>query len=211
MIDGYFKATQDKFWNRVAVVFVKCGFSPNAVTMLGLFLYMGSCLWYMYNPNSLYFGISIAFIEFLDNIDGAVARITRKCSKFGAYLDAVTDRYKDAMILLAIAVVHNYWLVCFIAMVGAMVTSYNKARAAMETDISNEGWPDLFERLERIVVICTGLILTPFFSTNLLLDKDFLFWAMVVLAFFTHVSAIQRCFRGKKILDRVDENVVKNS
>ena len=41
---------------------------------------------------------------------------------------------------------------------GSVITSYAKARTALEAQISNEGWPELFERLERIIYTCVMLV-----------------------------------------------------
>ncbi|NUM36176.1 MAG: CDP-alcohol phosphatidyltransferase family protein [Candidatus Brocadiae bacterium] len=200
MIDGYFKEYQDKFWNKIGYLFASLGFTANSVTLLGLFLQAINALYYMYHQNHFWFGIAVALIEFLDDVDGAIARVTKTCTKYGSYLDAVTDRYKDSAILFSIAFVTGYWVLCFIAVSGSLITSYNKARAGMELPVKNENWPDFFERLERMIAICAGLILTSFFPQNLFWGHSLLWMALIVLAVCTHISAWQRFWRARKLL-----------
>lgn len=200
MIDGHFKEYEDLFWNKVGIVVAKIGFTPNGITLAGVLLSIINSGAYIYHQNHLWYGIALIFIELLDNIDGAVARVTNTCSKFGAYLDAATDRYKESIMLFSIAFVSGYWIICFIAVTGSIITSYNKARAAMEKSVSNTKWPDFFERFERLIVVCAGLLLTNFIPRNYLLGYEFLFISLVILALFSHITAIQRLIRGYHIL-----------
>ena len=75
------------------------------------------------------------------------------------------------------------------------MTSYNKARTALEIPIDNKNWPDLMERLERIVILCGALILDPFVPLPQL--RGVLYLGLVIIALFSNLTAIQRFWRAK--------------
>ena len=84
MLDGLFKAKIDLFWDRLGLLFVRLGLTPNMVTLGGLVLVMLSCLYFVMFENSLYFGIFLALSFTTDALDGAVARIAGKTTSYGS-------------------------------------------------------------------------------------------------------------------------------
>ncbi|MCH2171301.1 CDP-alcohol phosphatidyltransferase family protein [Myxococcota bacterium] len=198
MIDALYKTHLDSFWNRLGQVFARAGLTANAVTWLGLVLNFANALAFIAHQNFWLFGICLALVELLDNVDGAIARVTGQSSRAGAYLDAATDRYKETFPLFAVAWVTGYWAVCFLAITGSILVSYHHARAQAEgiKSARPRGLPALFERLERVATLCIGLVLTPFLPQDLLLGHDFLFFALWILAIMSHVTAVQRFLGG---------------
>ena len=162
------------------------GFSPNALTMIGLvltivpayFLFIGCEMW-----GAIWIIISSLF----DMLDGAVARITGRDSKFGAFFDSTIDRYSEFIIfmgLLGWQMQHlntpNFRpdvMITLIALVGSFMVSYTRARAE---GLGIECKVGLFGRPERIVVLVVGLLIHQ------------LFWTLVILAIVTHVTTYQR-------------------
>jgi len=203
MIDGWFKHHIDPIWERAARPLVAAGLSANQVTLIGLALVAANSLAFLWHRSTLWFGLGLAVSFAADALDGAVARLRGQSSKFGGYLDAMTDRYQELFVLLAIAAVSEQWLVSFLVLSGAFITSYAKARTAIERPIDNVTWPDMFERLERIVYFCAMLVLNgvaqSIFGTRLVLIAGF--WLLAVL---THATAIQRMLRAAAIL-RADD------
>ncbi|MFC1857257.1 CDP-alcohol phosphatidyltransferase family protein [Thermodesulfobacteriota bacterium] len=195
MLDGLFKAKIDLFWNRLGPLCVKLGLTPNMVTLGGLVFVVLSCLYFVRFENSLYFGIFLAFSFTTDALDGAVARITGKTTRYGSYLDAVVDRYQEILVYFAIAYVRGYWLGAFLAITGSLLVSYNKARTALEMPVSNDSWPDLLERTERLVLITVALLIDGLFP-----GKDILRYAVILIAGLAHFTAIQRFLRARKLL-----------
>ena len=98
-------------------------------------------------------------------LDGAVARISRGSTKFGGFLDSVTDRYTDFLMFFGILVyllrfVHGpgrllYLILWGVTVVGTATTSYIRARAENEIPECKVGF---MERAERIVTIIIGLL-----------------------------------------------------
>jgi phosphatidylglycerophosphate synthase len=198
VIDGHYKAAQDRFWDRVAQPLARTGVTPNQLTLLGTALVLGSALAYVRHQQAWIFGASIAVLEMLDNLDGALARVTSRSTRFGAYLDAITDRYKETCIFGALAYVRGEWVLAFLCVTGSLLTSYAKARACMEAPLDNNTWPDLFERFERMAVLCTGLILSALVPS--VAGHELVHVALIVVAAGTHVSALQRLLRARKLL-----------
>jgi phosphatidylglycerophosphate synthase len=202
MIDGLFGRHTRGLWERLARVLVWMGCSPNAVTLAGLFLVIMSSLAYVWHGNSLVFGLCLAFALTTDGLDGAVARLTDRSSRFGGYLDAVVDRYQEVIILGTLAFVLDCWPQAFVAITGAMLTSYNKARTALEIEIDNNDWPDLLERLERMLFLIVLLLAEGFLAH--------LQWAIVplgilVLGLLSHLTAVQRFLRARQRILAADQ------
>ena len=195
MIDGWFKHHIDPIWERAARPLVAAGLSANQVTLIGLALVAANSLAFLWHRSTLWFGLGLAVSFAADALDGAVARLRGQSSKFGGYLDAMTDRYQELFVLLAIAAVSEQWLVSFLVLSGAFITSYAKARTAIERPIDNVTWPDMFERLERIIYLCAMLVLDgvaqSIFGTRLVLVGGL--WLLAIL---THATALQRMMRA---------------
>tara|TARA_A100000164_G_scaffold355423_1_gene364032 strand:+ start:797 stop:1426 length:630 start_codon:yes stop_codon:yes gene_type:complete len=201
MIDGFFKTKIDRFWDQLARGLVVLRLSPNQVTAIGLFGLLALCAYYAYAPFSpAIFGLSIAAFFAFDSLDGAVARLTNSSSKFGGYLDAIADRYQEVAVFAALAYVHDCWPAVFLATSGSLMVSYAKARTAIEIEIDNDKWPDLMERLERVVVLCLSLVLTSFISWPESWPVSFIAVVLYGMGLLAHITAIQRFFRARRLL-----------
>ena len=201
MIDGLMKNVIDPMWERMAQPLVRAGLTPNQVTALGLVLIVLASGAYLLHHNSLAFGLTLAVAFAFDALDGAVARQRNMMTKLGGYFDAMVDRYQELIVLGAIAWVTGLWALALLAFSGAMITSYAKARTAIEIPIQNEAWPDLFERLERIIALCLLLICHGIFGADWIMTAGLALYAALC-----HVTALQRARRAAKLLSDVDRN-----
>lgn len=195
MIVGTHKSHIDAFWNRMAGILVWMGLTPNQVTAGGLVLVGFSCVHYAVYQSNLWFGVLLALSLTADGLDGAVARLTSKSSKFGAYFDGVVDRYQEVLIFHVIALVNGWWNIAYLAITGSLLISYNKARTALEIPVRNENWPDLLERLERLIWIVASLILDGLFP-----GRNLLWWGIALLAILAHITAVQRFLRARRMI-----------
>ncbi len=209
MIDELYKDRMDVGWDRVGRWVARTGITPNGVTWLGLILCTTNALAFVAHGNLLIFGLLVGAIELLDNVDGAVARVTGLSSRRGAYLDATTDRYKDSLILIAVAMVTDLWLPAVLALSGSLITSYAAARASMlgAHGHNSKGLPDLFERLERTATLCLGLVAAPFCPP--IFGHALMAWVLSFIAVMTHLTGIQRMARRLGELDRLDAEDAK--
>jgi archaetidylinositol phosphate synthase len=204
MIDGLYKAHLDRMWDRAAQPLARV-VTANQVTLIGLVLVLASCGAFLLHERPVLLGICLAISFAADSLDGAVARLRGETSCFGGYLDAVIDRYQEAVVLFAFALTMTSWVPAFLAFWGAMMTSYAKARTAIEVPVDNNGWPDLFERQERIIYLCALLILGPAVADVLDVGNHSVMtvglWGLALLC---HATAVQRMLRARDILMTAD-------
>ena len=199
MVTARYKSFFTPFLHPLARRLSRWGVSPSAVTLTGLLLVFVSCFFVLWTKRLLAFCGLVTVSVLCDALDGAVARVSGRVTKFGAYLDAVCDRYAEAAMLLSVAAVTGYWALSIVVIVGALLTSYAKARAAMEVRISNEEWPDVMERTERFLLFVVGLAasqLIPWRPGG----RDLYWWALLVLAVLTHATVIQRIMRARRLI-----------
>ena len=104
--DGFFSVFfLRKFSKILTWVAVKVGATPNQVTLLSFAIGLYSA--YSFSRGTFLSILLGAFLLQLsiivDCVDGELARYTRKFSKLGAWLDAVTDRVKEYLVFLGLA------------------------------------------------------------------------------------------------------------
>ena len=198
-----FTSRYKPFFNRLieplARALAASGISPNTLTLATPLLCLIVCWCFITTRAVVLFCLLMTAVVCLDWLDGAVARVSGRTSRFGGYLDAMADRYVDVMIVIAIADVSGYWLLSMLVLAGTLLVSYAKARASMEAPIANLEWPDLMERSERGVVVLLGLLawrLLPWRP----LGRDLLWWALALLAALTHVTVLQRILRARRFI-----------
>ncbi len=184
---------------KIGKIFSKIPLTPNQWTIFSLVPAI-IAVYFLSQQNFLIAGSLFIFASFLDMVDGAVARVTKTASKFGAYLDTVVDRYVEAIIvfgLLFVGLPEFYipayaWI--FLYLFGGMMTTYAKA-AAKEKEIIPEGKElkgGILERSERLIILFVGIIAAAF-------NPVYLTYVIVLLAVLTNISALQRIWIAKKI------------
>ncbi len=183
----------------LAAPLARAGIPPSAITLAGPLLTSLACLWFVRTRAVVPFCLAMAVIGCLDGLDGAVARAGGRVTRFGAYLDALCDRYVEGIVVLATAAVTGYWLLSMVALTGALLVSYAKARAAMEVAVSNKEWPDLMERAERSLFFGAGLVAGAVVPWRPL-GHDLFWWTLVLLALLTHLTVLQRALRARRFI-----------
>jgi phosphatidylglycerophosphate synthase len=186
-----------RFGNALADRIAASDITPNQVSWLGLALVACNSVLYLYHRNSFWLGMGLALSYLFDALDGLVARRQGSVSKFGGYLDAVIDRYQEIATCLVLSVVTGWWLVIFFIITGSMLTSYSKARVAIEMPVDNKGWPDLLVRHRRLWLLSFALLgdaCVPWL----------LYFVLISLAAMSYFTAVQRYFRARSMLSRLD-------
>lgn len=204
MIDGLIKHVLDPIWDAAATPLIRAGFTPNQITLAGLGMITLSAAMYLWHQSPVVFSLMLAFSFAFDALDGAVARRRNMRSKRGGYLDAMVDRYQELLVLAAMAWVHDLWALALAVFSGSVLTSYAKARVALEISVSNDGWPDFFERLERIIFLCVllagaGIIAQTGASVDVIVAAG-----LALMAVLTHATAVQRFARALRLLKAAD-------
>ena len=173
-------------------IFSKLGLTPNQYTLISLFFVLIS-FYFLINRNLILALIFFLISAILDFIDGAVARFTKKATKRGAYLDTISDRYIEGIILLGFLFLPltdfllsaKIWI--FLAFFGSLMTTYSKAAAKEKELVSEELKKGLLGRAERIILISLAILLGIF-------NLSWLIYPIIVLAIFSNITAIQRIF-----------------
>jgi CDP-diacylglycerol---glycerol-3-phosphate 3-phosphatidyltransferase len=138
--------------------FSKVGINPNILTFIGFAINV--CAAYLFASG--YFrwaGVTIFLAAIFDLTDGPVARLTKRVTPFGGFFDSVLDRYSDLILLIGLLIyygrINRFWYVTLVAgaMIGAVMTSYTRARAENLIPSCKVGF---LERPERIVLILIG-------------------------------------------------------
>jgi archaetidylinositol phosphate synthase len=166
----------------------KTGITPNILTLLGLAvsLLTGYLIlaWRM-NPFILPLcGVLVLLSGFIDAVDGILARTTGRVTVFGGFLDSLSDRYSDMIILSAVTLSGLITPIYgFAAIVGSFMVSYSRAKSeAAGVDMSGVG---IAERAERMIIFALASILAFFFL-------EVLDWSILLLAILTNFTVLQR-------------------
>ena len=196
MVTSRYKDRLSRALDPLGAAVARLNISPTSITLAGPILGSLVALVFVRTRQVLPSCGAIALVGCLDALDGAVARASGRVTKFGAYLDAVCDRYFETIGVLAAAYVTGYWVLSLIVITGALLVSYAKARAAMEVAVSNLEWPDLMERTERDVLFLIGLVASALVDWRPL-GRDLFWWTLLVLAVLIHGTVLQRILRAR--------------
>lgn len=147
-------------WEKIVRGFSKLGIDPNVLTAVGFGINLLAAYLFAYG----YFrwaGLTVIVAGIFDLTDGPVARVTKRVTPFGGFLDSVVDRYSDLLLLIGLLVfygrINRFWYVTLVAvaMIGSVMTSYTRARAENLIPKCKVGF---LERPERIVLIIIGAL-----------------------------------------------------
>ena len=160
------------------------GLSPNVITIIGFVLMIGVAFVLAWG-HFLVGGILITGVALFDAVDGTLARMMGRTSRFGAFLDSTLDRFSEAVIFLGLFIYfvgQNQSLeliLIYATVVGSLMVSYARARAEGIGVPLKDG---LFTRFERVFLLVIGLIF------------DQLTVTLWLLAIFSNLTAIQRMY-----------------
>ena len=183
-LTGWVKNWADVILDPLSRLLARMGIQPNLLSIIGFFA--ASAAGAAVAAGNISQGGWLLLISGpFDALDGALARTSGMESRFGAFLDSFIDRYSEAAVLFGIL----YWsafhdhrllvLVTFLTMIGSFMVSYARARAEGLSISCRAG---LFTRLERFIMLTLTLI-----TQQLLIG-------LIILAFLTNFTALQRMF-----------------
>ena len=204
MVTTRYKHRSNQLLHPLAARLAGSGLSPTVITVSGPVLASLVCGWLLRTQAVIPFCIAMLAVGCLDGLDGAVARASGRATRFGAYLDAICDRYVEVVVAISVASVTGYWALSMLVLAGSLLISYAKARAAMEVPVSNQEWPDLMERTERSVLFLAGLALGAVVSWRPL-GHDLFWWTLSLLVLLIYATVVQRVLRARRfILERTE-------
>lgn len=94
-----------------------------------------------------------------DFLDGALARLQQNASPWGNLLDAVVDRWVEAILLLGLAASHPYLAIATLGLSQSL--SYIKARTGLVVVSDNEDWPGVGDRSDRCFLLLLAIAWPP--------------------------------------------------
>ena len=163
MLNRFARALFTRIFAPVAALLVRRGVSPDVVTLVGtLGVVMGALAFY---PRGQFFWgtVVITCFVFSDLVDGTMARMSARSSRWGAWLDSTLDRVGDAAVFAGIALWYagdgeDTLLValCLYGLSTGALVSYARARAE---GLGMTAAVGITERADRLVVVlvATGL------------------------------------------------------
>ncbi len=176
---------------------------PNALTVFGTLANLLPAIFFACGKFTAG-GVTLIAVVLFDSIDGTVARMTGKTSKFGALLDSCMDRYADAIIYagLLLYTLRNPEdavqfgapaLVIFSALVASFGVSYTRARAEMFLPHLKGGY---WGRVERLIMLIIG---TCLWQAGLGL------WVLAIFPYFTIAHRLMLARKRIGVLEKTGD------
>ncbi len=173
------------------------GFTPNSITVLGFAVSLAAAA-VVGSGFLLVGGIVFLLGSVMDLMDGALARLTGKVTKFGALLDSVMDRLGEAALFLGMAIyglradlsdgrLLFFITVLILALITSQTVSYLRARGESLGIDTRTG---LMTRPERVVLLSLGLII----------GLRALEVVLIIIAAVSFFTLLQRLFHIRKLL-----------
>ena len=169
----------------------KIPISPNQWTILSLILAI-IVFYFLVNQEFLISFVLCVVTISIDMVDGAVARVSNKVTKFGAYLDTIVDRFVEFFIVFGLFFT-NYTSLIFssqawlmILFFGSMMSTYSKPTALEKGLIKKElKGGGILEHTDRLLLFLI-IILLSYFS------KDYVIYLIALTSILTLISFLQR-------------------
>jgi len=180
------------------------GVNPNVLTWLSLvFAFLAGLFFYFSSPDlelSNYYLVFAALFVFLngffDAIDGKVAKLTKKESKRGDFLDHALDRYADVLIVGGIAI--SPWCdarIGLLAIIGMLLTSYMGTQSqAVGYKREYSGLLGRADRLALLIVLPILQHISIHYDYQTIYGFYLLEWMLIYFAVIGNVTAIQRFY-----------------
>ena len=160
-----------KAWLSISYLIVKpisrVRITPNILTMFGLFF--GVILFL--NANTSWASVLLVLSLICDGIDGSLAILTKKSTKWGAILDSVVDRLTEIFWVLALYKIGADLKLLVLVLLTASLQEYVRARSA-GLGVSEVGIVTFAERPVR-----ASFVFIVFIS----LQFDFIFYNQIIL------------------------------
>lgn len=173
---------------RLSKLLVKTNIKPNVISFLTFGICLLSAFFFSFGD---YFHIMIAgilsqFSSIVDGCDGEMARLKFQQTDYGAWFDAVLDRYADGLIILGMVYgwwgLHGgveIWIIGFVALIGSFMNSYT----AIKYDVifmESKKAKIRFGRDVRLFLIMVGALFNQ------------IYYALLILGILVNAESIRR-------------------
>jgi len=189
LFDGRWRAGVDRGTKPLGTALQRTGITANQLTAVGLVVALAAA-WAIGSGHLLVGLVLVVGAAVPDLLDGPVAKASGTTSRRGAFLDSVTDRVTDALLLGGVA-----WylgstrgphapLLAFAVFGAASLVSYERSKAE---SLGFQAKGGLMERAERIVALSIGLLVPVLLVPAL--------WVMLALSLITAVQRFAKVWR----------------
>ena len=196
--------------NAMVRVLASAGIPPNVLTMIGVTINLGCGVLFGFGE---FFWAGVVFIvaNQFDMLDGNVARLTDRVTKYGSFLDSTLDRLSDMGSFLGIMIFYarltefHSTLNVFLAgagMIASVLVSYTTARSEGLGVKANVGF---LQRPERVVLFIIGALSTWNWESDHFLANRMpqVLWVLAIGSMWTLVQRMVYIRRELRAMDEV--------
>ncbi len=201
MVGGFIGEASQRILNALVRLLARLNPDPNLLSLIGLGINVLAAVLYGYGQ-FFYAGLVMIFANIFDLLDGRVARLTGRVTRFGAFLDSSLDRLSDMLVFLGIIIFYSrdteyhstlYAALTGAALIGSVMVSYTAARAESLIPKCDVGF---LRRPERVVLLIIGsLTVWPESSSPFLNKMPATIWLMTVLSYWTFAQRLFHTWR----------------
>ena len=181
--------------------------NPNLLTVIGVSLNIGCGLLFGFG-HFFWAGVILIVANLFDMLDGSVARLTGRVTRFGGFLDSSLDRLSDMVVFVGLMVFYgrdtaeHSTLNVFLAgaaLMGSVLVSYTSARAESLIPKCDVGF---LRRPERVVLLIIGALTTHPASQNIFLNRmPAVLWVLAVGSYWTFADRMYHTWREVQRLE----------
>jgi len=151
--------------NAMVRALASAGIPPNVLTLIGVIINLGCGVLFGFGE-FFWAGIVLIVANLFDMLDGNVARLTGRVTKYGGFLDSTLDRLSDMGSFMGIMIFYarltEYHstlnvLLGGVGMIASVLVSYTTARSEALGVKANVGF---LQRPERVVLLIIGALST---------------------------------------------------
>ncbi len=187
------------------------GIPPNVLTTIGVLINLACGILFGFGE-FFWAGIVLIVANLFDMLDGNVARLTGRVTRYGGFLDSTLDRLSDMGAFLGIMIFysrmtpeHSVMNVALggIGMVASVLVSYTTARSEGLGVKANVGF---LQRPERVVLLIIGALSTWSWSSSHFLANRMpqVLWVLAVGSMWTLIQRMIFIRRELMAMDRND-------
>src|SRR5436309_1693012 len=166
-------------------------FNPNILTFIGVAINVGSGMLFGFG-RFFWAGIVLIVANLFDMLDGQVARLSGRVTRYGGFLDSSLDRLSDMVVFVGLMVFYardtefHSTLNVFLAgagLMGSVMVSYASARAESMISKCDVGF---LRRPERVVLFIIGALSTRPSSHNFFANRmPAVLWVLAIGSYWT--------------------------
>jgi len=186
--------------------------SPNVLTVIGVSLNVGCGL--LFGMGRFFWaGIALVVANLFDMLDGQVARLSGRVTRFGGFLDSSLDRLSDMVVFVGLMVFYardtefHSTLNVFLAgagLMGSVMVSYASARAESLIPKCDVGF---LRRPERVVLFIIGALSTHPGSNNYFTNRmPAVLWVLAIGSYWTFAHRMYHTWRELNRVETKTEN-----